>query len=174
MDPITVSALVGRPREEVFEYLADVANHLEFSDHFVTDYRLTREDSFGLGAGARFRLGLPFNRFDFADVTLSDLDAPWRLVLRGRTGKYNRVRLVSVYELEPGAGGGTRVTLTTETEPKLASDRIVEALGQRRYLRRHHKRALKRLRSILEDGEGRGQRATIAGGPRKPASQFSL
>jgi hypothetical protein len=31
---------------------------------------------------------------------------------------------------------------------------------------------MKRLRSILEEDYGRGQRATIAGGPRKPASGF--
>ena len=42
-----------RPREEVFAYLADVANHPEFTDHFLKDWRLTREDSEGRGAGAR-------------------------------------------------------------------------------------------------------------------------
>ena len=37
-------------------------------------------------------------------------------------------------------------------------------------MRRHWRRALRRLRTILEEDRGRGSRATIAGGPRKPAT----
>ncbi len=174
MDPVTSAVVVDRPAEEVFGYLADVANHAEFSDHYLDEFRLTREDSIGLGAGARFRLDAPLNRFSWADVTVAEADAPRRIVLRGRTGKFNRIRLVSVWELEPAAGA-TRVTLTTETErPRLPSDRIMEALA-RRWFRRNQRRALKRLQAILEEGRSRGRRATIAaGGPRKPASQFRL
>ena len=35
MDPVAVSIIVDKPREEVFEYLADIANHAEFTDHFL-------------------------------------------------------------------------------------------------------------------------------------------
>ena len=63
MDPVSVEITIARPREEVFEYLADVANHAEFNDHFMVDWHLTREDTYGYGAGARFRLKMPFNRF---------------------------------------------------------------------------------------------------------------
>ena len=45
MDPLTVSVTIARPREEVFEYLADIANHAEFTDHFLKDWHLTREDT---------------------------------------------------------------------------------------------------------------------------------
>jgi len=173
LDPIRNSVIVERPREEVFEYLADVANHAEFSDHYLEQFRLTREDSYGKGAGARFRVPAPLNRFSWADVTIVDLDPPRRLVLAGRTGKYNRIRLLTDYVLEQGPGGGTRVTLVTETIPKYPSDRIMEAIGKG-WLKRKQRKALRRLRSILEEGEGRGARATIAGGPRKPASQFRL
>ena len=37
---------------------------------------------------------------------------------------------------------------------------------------RCHQRALERLRSILESGEGRGEHTTVSGGARKPASGF--
>jgi hypothetical protein len=53
--------------------------------------------------------------------------------------------------------------MTTETEPALLSDRLMEALGTRRWYRRKAGRAMRRLRSILEEGEERGRRATIAG-----------
>jgi len=45
MDPVTANVLIDRPREEVFDYLADIANHPEFSDHYLTEWRLTRVDS---------------------------------------------------------------------------------------------------------------------------------
>ncbi len=176
MDPVTVSTTIGRPREEVFEYLVDIANHAEFTDHYLKDFRLTREDSIGLGAGARFYVDAPLNRFSWADVTVVDAERPRRIVQRGRTAKFNRIRLVSSYTLEPiGGGGSTRVTLTTETErPRLPSDKILEAVA-RRWFKRKQNKAVKRLRAILEDGEERGQRASIAGGgPRKPASQFRM
>lgn len=172
MDPVTNSVLIDRPREEVFEYLADVANHLEFSDHYLTDFRLTREDTYGYGAGARFRLKMRGNRYGFADVSLIEVDRPRRIVEAGRGGKFNRTRFLSEYTLEQ-AGGGTRVTLTTETVPGILSDRLAEGLlFARGWVKRNQGKALRRLRSILEEGEGRGMRATIATGPRKPASRF--
>lgn len=175
LDPVTSSVLVDRPVDDVYEYLFDVANHAEFTDHYLKDFRLTREDSLGVGAGARFRVDAPLNRFSWADVTVTEAERPRRIVQRGRTGKFNRIRLVTRYELEPAGHGSTQVRLVTETEaPRLASDKLMEAVG-RRWFKRKQGKALRRMRSILEEGEGRGARATIAaGGPRKPASQFRL
>ena len=173
MDPVSSSVVIDRRPEEVFDYLFDIANHAEFTDHYLEQFRLTREDSLGVGAGARFKVGAPLNRFSWADVTITDAERPRRIVERGRTGKFNRIRLLTIYELEP-AGGATRVTLTTETErPKLPSDRLMERIA-RGWFKRSQRKALKRLRAILEEGEQRGARATVSGGPRKPASQFRL
>ena len=163
MDPVTVSTPVSLPREEVFEYLADIANHAEFNDHFMTDWHLLREDSYGRGAGARFRVRAPGNRFAWGDVTFVDVEPPYRIVERGRGGKFNRVRVLSQYTLTPMAGGMTRVEFTTETAPGNLADRIMESLGARMWLKRKLARSMRRLRSILEDGEDRGERATIAG-----------
>ena len=70
MDPVTANVLIDRPREEVFDYLADIANHAEFTDHYLKDFRLTREQSYGRGAGARYRVDMPLNRFPWADTTI--------------------------------------------------------------------------------------------------------
>ena len=164
MDPVSVSIVVGRPREEVFDYLRDIANHAEFTDHFLVDWHLTRENSVGRGAGARFRVKAPLQRFSWLGVSFIEVERPWRLVEAGRGGKFNRVRTMTVYTLEPHVGGTTHVELTTETVPATISDRVGEALGVRSWTRRQNKRALKRLRSILEEDKGRGGRATIAGG----------
>ncbi len=164
MDPISVSITVGRPREEVFDYLVDIANHPEFTDHYLTDWHLTREDPVGRGAGARFRVKAPLQRFSWMGVSFIEVDAPWRIVEAGRGGKYNRIRLMAVYTLEPAADDTTRVKLTTETAPVTISDRLMESLGGRTWTRRQNRRALRRLRAILEDGKRRGARVTVAGG----------
>jgi Polyketide cyclase / dehydrase and lipid transport. len=164
MDPVSVSVTIARPREEVFEYLLDVANHAEFCDHYLVDWHLTREDSYGRGAGARFRVKIPMNRFPWADVTFSEVERPRLIVETGRTGKYNRIRTLGTYELEPASAGTTRVTFTFETEPGNLADRLGEAMGARGWLRRKNTRAMRRLRSILEENRGRGRRATVAAG----------
>jgi uncharacterized protein YndB with AHSA1/START domain len=164
MDPTTVSVNVARPREEVFEYLADIANHAEFCDHFLVDWHLTRQDSYGEGAGARFRVKMPLNRFDWADVTFIDVEPPFRIVERGRTGKFNRVKTLGEYQLTPLAPRLTRVEFTFETQPGNLADRIGESLGARGWLRRKNAKSLRRLRAILEEDRQRGRRVTVAGG----------
>lgn len=163
MNPLTIETTIAKPREEVYEYLADIANHAEFSDHYLVDWRLTREDSYGAGAGARFRIKAPLNRFSWADVTFIEMQPPYRIVERGRGGKYNRVRMLNTYTLSPGPGGTTKVQYTIETEPELLSDKLMEALAGRAWSRRQAGRAMRRLRTILEEGRGRGGRVSVAG-----------
>ncbi len=163
MDPFTVSTTIAVPREQVFEYLADIANHPEFTDHYLVDWRLTREESYGTGAGARFRAKAPLNRFAWADVTLAEVQPPYKIVQRGRGGKYNRIRMLASYTLSPGASGTTKVEYTLETLPVMPSDKLMEALGGRAWTRRQASRALGRLRTILEEGRDRGKRASVAG-----------
>lgn len=161
MDPITVSETISLPREQVFEYLADIGNHAEFTDHYLVDWHLTREDTYGLGAGARFRVKAPLNRFSWADVSLVDVEPPERIVERGRGGKFNRIKMVGIYELSE-VKGGTRVQYTFETEVNLPSDRLPEILGGRIWTKLKARKALRRLRSILEEDRQRGRRPSIA------------
>jgi uncharacterized protein YndB with AHSA1/START domain len=162
VDPVTLEVTIDRPREEVFDYLSDVANHPEFTDHYLKDWRLTRVSSSGTGAGARYRVDKRFNRFGWEDFTLIEVQRPWRIAAAGRGGKYNRIKTFQTWELDP-VGDGTRVEWTFETEPALPTDRFIESLGRRRWARRKARRALKRLQSILEEGRGAGARATIGG-----------
>lgn len=163
VEPLTVSTVIEAPPEQVFDYLQDMANHSEFTDHYMVDWHLTRSPSTGLGAGARFRVKAPADRFSWADVTIAELDPPHRIVEVGRTGKANRIRTVGMYELNPTDDGDTEVTFVFESDVRVLSDRISE-LGQRGWRRRKSKHALKRLRSIIERGEGAGERVTVAGG----------
>jgi uncharacterized protein YndB with AHSA1/START domain len=164
VDPVTVSIVVSAPREQVFDYLQDLANHPEFTDHYLVDWHLTRVDSIGRGAGARFRVKAPGNRFSWGDVTFTEVERPHRIVEVGRTGKNNRIRTLGVYDLAPAAAGSTRVRFTLQTVPATLADRLMEGLGARPWLRRKNERAMHRLRGILERGEGRGRRVTVAAG----------
>ena len=159
-----MSTVISAPREQVFDYLADIANHSEFCDHYLVDWHLTRANSVGPGAGARFRVNVPGNRFSWAEVTFVEVERPRRIVEVGRTGKNNRIRTLGTYELAPGAGGTTRVSFTVQTIPATLSDRLLEGLGARGWMRRKSQRAMRRLRSIIERNEGRGGRVTVAGG----------
>jgi uncharacterized protein YndB with AHSA1/START domain len=164
VNPVTLSVVVARPREEVFEYLADIANHAEFCDHFLVDWHLTREYSFGRGAGARFRIKMPLNRFPWGDVTFTEVEPPYRIVEEGRGGKFNRIPTYGTWSLTPTAGNGTKVEFTFETDPSMPTDRLLESLGAKGWLKRKNGKALRRLRSILEEDLDRGKRVTLAGG----------
>jgi uncharacterized protein YndB with AHSA1/START domain len=161
---VTVNVTIDRPREEVFAYLVDIANHPEFSDHYLKDWRLTRIDSVGRGAGARFRIDAPCQRFGWADLTFIEVERPHRIVAVGRGGKFNRIKSTAIWTLDPSPGGGTELEYMVETEPPLPTDRLVEALsGHRGWFNRKSRRAMRRLQGILEENEDRGARATVAG-----------
>jgi len=162
VDPVVVSVNIARPRAELFAYLADVANHPEFKDHYLSDWHLTREESAGRGAGARFREKLPFNRFGWGDYTLVEVDPPYRILERGRSGKFNRVRALGEWTLHDAPGGMTRVEYRYETQPAKPSDRMMEMVAGRGWWKRKLSRSVRRLQAILEEDRSRGRRATIA------------
>jgi uncharacterized protein YndB with AHSA1/START domain len=163
VDAFTVTTTIAKPREEVFEYLADIANHAEFSDHYLVDWHLLREDSYGTGAGARYRAKAPLSRFAWADLTLTEVTPPYRIVEKGRGGKYNRIRMLGTYTISPGSSGTTVVEYTFETLPPLLSDKLMESLGGGAWTRRKIAKAMRRLRTILEEGRDRGRRPSVAG-----------
>ena len=133
-------------------------------------WHLTSEETVGQGAGARFRIHRKLDRYSWADLTFADVQSRGRILARGRIGKFNRSRWIVVVEVDDDAGG-SRVRLSVETAPKLPTDRLMEAATfTKHYHRRRWGKAMRRLRSILEDGEDRGTPASISGGARKPAT----
>ena len=159
-----MSVTIDRPREEVFAYLVDIANHPEFTDHYLKHWRLTRVDSVGQGAGARFKIDAPLQRFSWADMTFVVVEPPHRIVAVGRGGKFNRIKTTAIWTLDVASGDRTDVEYMVESEPPLPTDRLMEAIsGQHGWFKRKTRKALRRLQSILEENEDRGARATVAG-----------
>ena len=152
MRPVTTSRTVDAPREQVFTYLSNIANHAEFSDHYLRDFRLQRFDSSGVGASASYRFGFPLGK-QWGDAVITALEPPHRVVLEGRMGRLGRIPTRAEFLLTPADHDMTRVEYRFETMPAAPLDRLREALGQRGWLRRSARRALGRLAQVLEEGE---------------------
>ena len=163
MRPVTVSRTVDAPREQVFRYLSDIANHAEFCDHFLHDFRLERLESRGIGASASFRLDHALGK-QWGDAVITALDPPHRIVLEGRVGRIGRIPTRAEYRLVPADHDMTRIEYTFESEPASAVDRLKEGLGQRGGMRRAARRALGRLAHVLEEGEPSAHAARPAAG----------
>jgi uncharacterized protein YndB with AHSA1/START domain len=171
MRPVTVSTVISASREEVFDFVSDLAARPAYTDHFMRDYRLARANPVGQGAAARFLLKAPLAK-EYAELHIREADRPRRIVEDVRYGRRGRNRSVAVYEFIPEPGSATRVELTTFSEPATPIDRVKE-IGAARWMRRKTKKALDRLRRIFEQPPKEPlPRATIAGYEPSKAPRF--
>ena len=171
MRQVSAQTHISAPREQVFDFVADLAARPAYTDHYLRDYRLARAKSYGEGAAARFLLSAPLAK-EYAELEVKELDRPRRIVEELRVGRLGRTRSVAVYEFTPETGGTTRVELTTYSEPGKPIDRLRE-LGAAGWMRRQTKTALERLRQIFEEPpEGELARATVAGYDPANAARF--
>jgi len=162
MREVTVDTFISAPREEVFDFVVDLAGRPAYTDHYLTDYRLARANPVGIGAAARFRLEAPLAK-EYAELTITEAERPRRIVEELRVGRLGRNRSVAVYDFVAEPAGVTRVVLTTYSEPKTFGDRLKE-VGAAGWMRRQTKRALERLRMVFEEPRDRPlARATVAG-----------
>ncbi|MGB7587465.1 MAG: SRPBCC family protein [Solirubrobacterales bacterium] len=164
MGPISAEIEIDVPRSRAFALIADLAWRPSFTDHFISDFRLTRVDSSGLGAGARFRLVVPPRRL-WMDTAITELEAPRRIVERGLGGRGNRVPATTVWRLLEVPGSLTTVHVSQRIEVSHPLSRAVDAAsGTSIRYQRAWRRALHRLRDLLEEGASSQQRVAVAGG----------
>lgn len=166
MGPISADIEIDAPRERVFETVSDLSARPSFTDHFLSDFHLTRIEPTGVGAGARFRIRSPL-RAIWMDTAIAELSFPHRVVERGRGGRANRIPATTVWDLEEGPGGLTRVHLSRWTEPSNPVDRVLELLAANSvWEQRGWREGLRRLRDLLEAGASSPARLALAGGNR--------
>ncbi len=162
MGPVTVETVISAPREAVFDFVGDLANHVAFTDHFVREFRLARARSDGLGAAARFQLRNPGPK-QWAEVQFSVFERPRRIVEEGHSGRFGRNRFWTMWEFIP-EGKATRVELTFSSAPATRWDSFKEGLGGRRWVKSQNKIALARLRKVFEESRDEPlARVTVAG-----------
>jgi uncharacterized protein YndB with AHSA1/START domain len=164
MGPVSAEVEVDVPRERAFEAIGDLARRPSFTDHFLDGFHLTRIESSGVGAGARFRLRQP-PRSVWMDTAVAELKPPRRIVERGRGGRGNRIPVTTVWELLEGSGSLVRVKVSHWTEPSNPLDRALESLtGAAMRSERDWREALRRLRDQLESERPPADAVGVAGG----------
>lgn len=165
MGPVSAEIEIDAPRERVFATLQDLAARPSFTDHFLTDFHLTRIDPVGIGAGARFRVKGPLRKI-WMDTAIVSTDEPFQIVEEGESGRANRIRSHTVWELKDGPGPLTTVRVAQWTEPTPV-DRLLEiASGGSFWLERGWREALRSLRELLEADQPAAERLAVAGGNR--------
>ncbi|OLE35108.1 MAG: hypothetical protein AUG48_11585 [Actinobacteria bacterium 13_1_20CM_3_68_9] len=164
MGPISVKTPIDAPRERVYELLCDLANRPAFTDHFMSEFRLERLESSGVGAAARFRVTQPGF---WMETVIEEASPPYRILERGRGGRLDRIPILTGWELLEAAARGCEVTVSFRTEPTHPLDRLRERLGAEHFYRRQWSIALSRLKELVESGR-RPARVLVAGGARLP------
>jgi uncharacterized protein YndB with AHSA1/START domain len=162
VNPVESRIVISAPREEVYAFIADMANRVAWMDHFLKDYRLTRVQSVGVGAGASFVIDSPLFP-QRAEYQIVEAETPRRLVERGRIGRLGRTTGWTEWELTDNYGS-TELTVTAWTQPGIRWDGIKEGLGTRPWLKRQVASSLRRLRKIFEEQSDQPlARAGVAG-----------
>jgi uncharacterized protein YndB with AHSA1/START domain len=173
MREVTVSTTISAPREDVFDFVCDLAGRPAYTDHFMDDYRLARVRPIGVGAAARFRLNAPISK-QYAELTITEAERPRRIIEEIRVGRRGRNRSVAVYDFTRESASVTRVELTTFSEPATMVDRFRE-IGAAGWMRRKTRKSLDRLRAIFEEPQKEPpKRATIAGYESDKAARFGV
>ena len=164
MGPVSAEIEIDVPRQRAFAAIADLALRPAFTDHFLSDFHLTRLESSGVGAGARFCFAVRPRRV-WMGTTVAETEAPHRLLERGHGGRGNRIASTTLWELTEGPGALTKVRVSYWTEPSNPVDRGLELLsGASIPYQRHWREALRRLRDQLESGGLDQHRLAVAGG----------
>jgi hypothetical protein len=166
--PISASVPIDATRERVFDFLIDLANRPAILGPFVSEFRLERLESAGVGAAARFRIpesGL------WMETVIEETERPHLISERGRGGRVGRIPIFTVWELIEGPGPeGCEARVTFWTDPSHPADRAREHMpGASRFYRRNWAGVLNRLKQVIE-GDAPVERVTVAGGDRIPGA----
>ncbi len=117
-----IATVISAPREEIFDFVSDLAARPAYSDHFMRDYRLARANPVGLGAAARFQLHAPLGKETPSCRSPRSTARAGSSRRRGRPARPQP--LVAVYDFSLEGHGVTRVELTTLSEPATLVDRF--------------------------------------------------
>jgi uncharacterized protein YndB with AHSA1/START domain len=171
MREVTVSKIISADREAIFDLVSDLASRPAYADHYMRDYRLARVYPIGEGAAARFQVKKPFAK-EYAELQVTEVDRPRRIVEQIALGRRGRNRFLAVYDFGNEAPGVTRVELTTYGEAATFVDRLKQ-IGAAGWTKRQTAKQLERLRMIFEEpGKEPLKRATIAGYEPSKAARF--
>ena len=148
MEPVAVSVVVAKPREEVFDYLDLLANHETFMDHMFKKWTFSGPPR-GVGAKGRATVSAPGSN-EIAEFEVVESERPERTVEESVSAKGKR-RTRGTYRLTALPDGGTEIEFELAWTEVPRSERILPPLS-RAFLRRALSKAMRRLAKELERG----------------------
>jgi hypothetical protein len=143
--PVTVSVVVAKPRQEVYDFLAVLANHESFLDHMLVGWKFSGPRS-GVGAKGEAKASTPMSQ-DWTDFEIIEAEAPGRIVEEA-VGAGGKRRTRGVYTLEELPGGQTKVSFEFAWLEASRAERLCPPLS-RAFIRRPNGKAMRRLAKQL-------------------------
>src|SRR3954452_25584888 len=143
--PVTVSIDVPQPRADVYAFLDVMANHESFTDHMLTNWRVSGPPA---GVGAKATVTAKAGGVS-DDVTFEVVEAEDGRMIRERNWASKGRRIATgTYVLSDLPDGGTHVEFTFVFEQVPARERPLVPL-MRRLIRKGNERAMERLAEQL-------------------------
>src|SRR3712207_4702249 len=102
MKPVKVSIDVDRAREEVYDFIEPLANHEQFTDHVLKNWRVAPD-----GRSVKVTVEAPGQKVEAEIVALTE-ERPSRTVER-TTSAGGKRRTLGTYRLTDAPNGGTHV-----------------------------------------------------------------
>src|SRR4051812_34478176 len=144
--PVTVSIDVPQARDDVYAFLDVMANHESFTDHLLTNWRVSGPPT-GVGAKAEVTVKTPGAPSDEATFEVIEVESGRMIRERNWASKGRRVA-TGTYVLSDLPSGGTHVEFTFAFEQVPGRERPLVPL-MRRMIRRGNERAMTRLAEQL-------------------------
>jgi hypothetical protein len=143
--PVTVSATVSKPTQEVYGFLEVLANHEFFLDHLYADWEFSGPKR-GVGARAQARANVPGSQ-DWTDFEIVEV-GPNRIVEEAVGAKGKR-RTHGTYRLEELPDATTRISFELSWLEASRLERLGPALT-RAFTHRANGKAMRRLAKQLK------------------------
>jgi hypothetical protein len=145
--PVTVSVDVPQSRAEVYAYLDAMANHEHFTDHMLTNWRLSGPPT---GVGAKANVTAKVGAItDESQIEVFEVE-DGRLIRERSIASKGRRIAHGTYTLSDLPGGGTHIEFEFALQKVPAMERPFVPL-MRKIVRRGNERAMERLAALLND-----------------------
>jgi Polyketide cyclase / dehydrase and lipid transport len=145
--PVTVSVDVPQSRAEVYAYLDVMANHEHFTDHMLTNWRVSGPPT---GVGSKANVTAKVGAItDESEIEVFEVE-DGRLIRERSIASKGRRIAHGTYTLSDLPSGGTHIEFEFALQKVPAMERPFVPL-MRKILRKGNERAMERLAALLND-----------------------
>jgi len=147
--PVTVTIDVPQPRHAVYEYLDVMANHEAFTDHMLTNWRVSGPAT---GVGSKANVTAKVGGIsDESEIEVFEVEDGRMIRERSIAAKGKRIAH-GTYTLSDLPGGGTHIEFEFALQKVPAIERPLLPL-MRKMVRKGNEKAMQRLAAQLADGQ---------------------